>query len=193
MLTADDTRLAVDWRWQLAQRIVASTGFEKSPRLKAFLLYVTEKALQEHPEEVTEQQIGMHVFGRPAGYDSGSDNVVRTQARQLRTRLEQFFATEGSHETTTIVIPKGTYLPSFVERPAAHPIAPVRIVRPSRALIGFAAATVILVAVCIWQAVALRRANNGQQTGLNGAFGELWSGLFKRGQDVQVIIPDHTY
>ena len=105
-LTADDTRLAADWRWQLAQRIVASTGFEKSLRLKAFLMYVTEKALQEHPEEVTEKQIGMHVFGRPAGYNSGSDNVVRTQARLLRTRLEQYFATEGTGETTTNRYPK---------------------------------------------------------------------------------------
>ncbi|MGA3237528.1 MAG: hypothetical protein ABSG03_14625 [Bryobacteraceae bacterium] len=192
-VTVDDTRLATDWRWQLAQRVVASSGFEKSPRLKAFLLYVTEKALQEHPEEVTEQQIGMHVFGRPAGYDSGSDNVVRSQARLLRTRLEQYFATDGTGESTTIVIPKGAYLPSFVGRPAAHPVSPVRIVGPSRACVGLSAATVVLVAICIWQSVALHRASNGQPTGLSGAFGELWSGIFKRGQDVLVIIPDHTY
>jgi hypothetical protein len=33
-----------------SSRVVASPGFEKSTRLRAFLLYVTEKALQEHPE-----------------------------------------------------------------------------------------------------------------------------------------------
>jgi hypothetical protein len=154
---------------------------------------VTEKALQEHPGEVTEQQIGMHVFGRPAGYDSGSDNVARTQACLLRTRLEQYFATEGTGETTTIVIPKGAYLPSFVGRPATQPVDPGHIVRPSRALIALSAATVALIGICIWQGVALRRASDGQQIGLSGAFGQLWSGIFKRGQDVPVIIPDHTH
>jgi hypothetical protein len=195
----DDISLAADWRWQLAQRIVASQTFQKSPRLTAFLLYVTEKALQEHPEEVTEQQIGVHVFGRPAGYDSGSDNVVRSQARHLRMRLEQYFATEGSGESTAIVIPKGTYLPSFVERPAAEPILPLPATprpAPPYALIAVSAAALLLAVVCIWQAVALRRTTDREtadQRGLTGAFGELWSGVFKKGQEVLAVVPDHTY
>jgi len=195
----DDAKLVSDSRWQLVQRVVASPAFQRSPRLTAFLLYVTEKALQEHPEEVTEQQIGIHVFGRPAGYDSGSDNVVRSQARQLRMRLEQHFATEGSSETAAIVIPKGTYLPSFVERPPAVepppvpplPLAPAR--RRSPALLAVSAVAVTLAALCIWQAVALRRAAEFEPKGLTGAFGSLWTNVFRRGQDVLAVIPDHTY
>ena len=191
--TLDDTRLAADWRWQLVQRIVTSPSFEKSPRLKAFLIYVTEKALQEHPEEATEQQIGVHVFGRPPGYDSGSDNVVRSQARQLRMRLEQHFATEGGAETTTIVIPKGTYLPSFVERPAVQPMPAVRAARRSLVLISLSAVAAVLAIVCTWEAVALRRAGNAEPRALSGAFGQLWSGIFKRGQEVLLVLPDHTF
>ena len=194
----DDISLAADWRWQLTQRVVASPVFQKSPRLTAFLLYVTEKALQEHPEEVTEQQIGVHVFGRPAGYDSGSDNVVRSQARHLRMRLEQYFATEGSGESTAIVIPKGTYLPSFVERPAAaEPILPiVPKPPPPYALIAVSVAALILAVVCAWQGLALRRTaekESADQRGLTGAFGELWAGVFKKGQEVLAVVPDHTY
>jgi hypothetical protein len=188
----DDTSLAADRRWQLVQRVVTSPGFEKSPRLKAFFLYVTEKALQDHPEETTEQQIGVHVFGRPPGYDSGSDNVVRSQARQLRVKLEQYFATEGRAETTEIVIPKGTYLPSFVERPPL-PVPQIPTTRRSPAVIGLAAATMVLSAICIWQAVALRRSGNLDPREQPGAFWGLWSNFFRKGQDALVVIPDHTY
>jgi hypothetical protein len=189
----EDIRLAADWRWQLVQRVVASPTFEKSHRLRAFLIYVTEKALEEHPEEATEQQIGVHVFGRPAGYDSGSDNVVRSQARLLRIRLEHFFTTEGSGESATIVIPKGTYLPSFLERPASLPLTAARPSRWPPTFIGLAATVFVLLAICVWQAIALRRAGNADQRPLTGAFGELWNGIFKKAQDVLVIIPDHTY
>jgi len=187
-----DTGLAADRRWQLVQRVVTSPSFEKSPRLKAFLIYVTEKVLQEHPEEATEQQVGVNVFGRPPGYDSGSDNVVRSQARQLRIKLEQYFATEGLAETTAIVIPKGTYLPSFVER-SALPTPPNQSSRWSPALIGLSAATIVLSVVCTWQAVALRRDGNPEQRDQTAAFWGLWSSIFTRSQDVLVVIPDHTY
>jgi hypothetical protein len=187
------TTLAADWRWQLVQRVTVSQTFQKSPRLTAFLLYVSEKALEHHPEEVTEQQIGVHVFGRPAGYDSGSDNIVRSQARQLRLRLEQYFATEGNGESATVVIPKGTYLPSFMERLAAEPIVRMPGNLRSPALIWISAIGVILAAICVWQAVALREAANLEQKPPSGAFGDLWSGVFKRGQETIVVVPDHTY
>lgn len=194
----EDARLTGDWRGQLVLRVTTSVTFQKSPRLTAFLQYVTEKALEAHPEEVTEQQIGVHVFRRPPGYDSGSDNIVRSQARHLRTRLEQYFATEGRAETAIIVIPKGTYLPTFVERPAAAPLLPTEVITPeprfrSAALVAISVIAIILATVCIWQAVALRRAPKPEQKAFSGAFGELWSNLFKKGQEVLVVVPDHTY
>ena len=187
-----DTSLAADRRWQLVQRVVTSPSFEKSPRLKAFFLYVTEKVLQDHPEEITEQQIGVHVFGRPPGYDSGSDNVVRSQARQLRLKLEQYFTTEGAAETTVIVIPKGTYLPSFGER-SALPAPQSAPARRSPALIALSLATIVLSVVCVWQAVVLRRAGSLEQREQTGAFWGLWSSFFRKGQDVLAVIPDHTF
>jgi hypothetical protein len=202
----EDAKLVADWRWQLVQRVVASQTFQKSPRLTAFLLYVSEKALDHHPEEVSEQQIGIHVFGRAAGYDSGSDNVVRSQARQLRLRLEHYFATEGAGESATVVIPKGTYLPEFAARqPEAHtlrqpdapilpaPIAPVERIRRPLALYAVSVIAVVLAVICIWQEVELRQPANVETKTPGGAFGELWSGIFKKGQEVVAVVPDHTY
>ena len=105
--------VAADPRWSLAQRIACSQTFCKSARLSNFLLYVCECAVSGREDEINEQQIGIHVFGRTAGYNSNEDSIVRSQARLLRTRLDAYFQNEGSHEALAIQIPKGSYVPRF--------------------------------------------------------------------------------
>jgi hypothetical protein len=102
---------------QLVQRIVASPHFAKSARLKEFLLFVFERALEGRREEITEQQIGVHVFGRPLDYNPSEDSIVRTSARLLRQKLDSYFETDGNTESLRLVIPKGGYIPSFVPAP----------------------------------------------------------------------------
>ena len=77
------------------------------------MLYVTECAIREAPEEATEQQIGINVFQRLPGYNSSEDSIVRTHARLLRQKLAAYFAAEGTSEELVIEIPKGHYLPVF--------------------------------------------------------------------------------
>ena len=102
-----------DPRWQLAQRIVESPQFNRSPRLSQFLLYIVAKRLEGRESEVTEHQIGVHVFGRPYGYRTVDDNIVRSYARQLRKRLSEYFAGDGIDHALRIDIPLGGYLPAF--------------------------------------------------------------------------------
>ena len=105
--------LVNDERWQLAMRVAASEEFRRSARLRDFLLFICKKTLQEPPEEVHEQYIGCAVFGRRADYNPGDDNIVRAEARELRKRLEQYFAGAGKEECLEIRIPKGSYVPAF--------------------------------------------------------------------------------
>jgi hypothetical protein len=102
-----------DFRWQALQRILKTESFSKAPRLSSFLLYICERALLERTDEITEQQIGVHVFGRPANYNPGEDNIVRQTARQLRQRLALFYEEERRNETVHITIPRGGYIPVF--------------------------------------------------------------------------------
>lgn len=104
---------STDSRWQLVQRIASSQLLKSSSRLRDFLLYVGECAVRDAPEEATEQQIGIHVFGRAPGYNSSEDSIVRTHARLLRQKLTEFFAGEGANEQIVLEIPKGHYLPIF--------------------------------------------------------------------------------
>lgn len=110
--------LQVEESKALLNRVLAGGQLTTSPKLQEFLRYVVECALRDAPEEVTEQQIGIHVFGRRPGYNSSDDSIVRSQARLLRMKLSVHFTTEGVNELTIIEIPKGHYLPIF--RPAAN-------------------------------------------------------------------------
>jgi len=105
--------LETDARWQLVQRIVATPGFVRSPRLVSFLLFVSERSLGGEPREVNEQSIGVSVFGRAEGYDSNDDNIVRSHASRLRLKLQTYFEQEGADEELRVHIPKGSYVPVF--------------------------------------------------------------------------------
>jgi hypothetical protein len=102
-----------DFRHQLVKRVLESRHFSASARLRQFLLYVTDCAIRNVPEDATEQQIGIKVFHRTPGFNSSEDSIVRSQARLLRLKLAAYFAEEGSKEEFVIEIPKGHYLPIF--------------------------------------------------------------------------------
>lgn len=110
-------------REELVHRVASSSTFERSPRLRAFFLHVCRCALDNKPEGATEQQVGICVYDRPPGYNPNEDNIVRSQARLLRLKLEHHFANEGKDEAIVITIPKGRYLPVFETR-SEQPLLP---------------------------------------------------------------------
>jgi hypothetical protein len=81
--------------------------------LSKFLLYVCDRQLSGRESEITEQRIGVQVFGRPVGYNAADDNIVRNYARLLRRRLDEYFEGEGKNEELRISIPRGGYVPLF--------------------------------------------------------------------------------
>lgn len=117
--------LREDPRWQAVERIVASATFARATRLASFLLYICERALLGLCDEINEQQVGIHVFGRPADYDPSGDNIVRGTARQLRQRLAVYYQEEGQAELMRISVPRGGYVPIFEMVEQAAPVLPV--------------------------------------------------------------------
>ncbi len=113
---AASTSFSTDARWDVVQRVAASSSFQRSPRLRELLIYICDRAIQNRPEELREQLIGRGVFGRKPDYNPAEDNIVRVEMRQLRKRLEEYFATEGKDEPFLILIPKGAYLPVLAPR-----------------------------------------------------------------------------
>ncbi|HXM96172.1 MAG TPA: hypothetical protein VOA64_18275 [Candidatus Dormibacteraeota bacterium] len=117
--------LLSDERWQLVRRIVSSTAFQKSTRLRDLLQYVTEQTIHGHAHDLTEQHIGNALFHKPSDYSPLEDSSVRVHARQLRLKLHEYFNEEGHNEPLILDIPKGSYAPVFrtVLKPASLPAA----------------------------------------------------------------------
>lgn len=102
-----------DPRWQLLSKILLTVPFQKSANLHALLSYLAEQSIQHKADALTERQIGIAVFGKPADYSPAEDSAVRVHVRQLRLRLHEYFDQEGRNETLRVDIPKGSYALEF--------------------------------------------------------------------------------
>jgi hypothetical protein len=98
------------------QKIIDSHSFRNAEILKSFLKYVVDKSLEGHESEVKEFTIASEVFGRKENYDPRIDSLVRVQATRLRTKLEDYYESEGKQDLIFVNLPKGHYLPVFEYR-----------------------------------------------------------------------------
>lgn len=114
--TAAESSVPPQQQSELVQRILASAVFRKSRRLSDFLAFVCNRYQAGELTQIQEQRIGVEVFGRSEGYHVGEDSIVRSQARFLRQRLEEYFLHEGRDEAILLTIPKGSYIPQFSQR-----------------------------------------------------------------------------
>jgi len=111
-----DPAASLDDSWGLVERVGSSTALKNSPRMQQLFRYLCQCALNAPGEPVSEQQVGVEVYGRPPGYGAEGDTIVRTQVSQLRKRLLQHFLSDGRNEPMVIEIPVGSYLPVFQPR-----------------------------------------------------------------------------
>ena len=194
---------SVDARWDVVKRVAASAVLHRSPRLRELLLYICDRSLNNRPEDLREQQIGCAVFGRQPDYSPGEDNIVRVEIRQLRKRLEEYFASEGRDEPFLILIPKGAYVPVFEPREAAAAIAeshgpailPFRITRPRGAWFWIQTALILALATaCVWLWQQNRKAEQRAVSVAHASLerGPLWPLLFNESQPANVVCADST-
>ncbi|HKX32877.1 MAG TPA: hypothetical protein VJ302_34665 [Blastocatellia bacterium] len=89
---------------------------------------MVDRVIENDESQIKEYVIATEVFGRGSEFDSRIDSVVRVQAGRLRTKLQEYYATEGKGDLLLIVLPKGQYTPVF--SPAQKPDAPEAEVDP---------------------------------------------------------------
>jgi tetratricopeptide (TPR) repeat protein len=94
-------------------RILASRGFSRSKSLSRFLTHIVQLTLAGDPDRLKEYCIGIEVFARGESFDPKCDTIVRTQARKLRLRLDEYYKGSGAEDSLRIVVPKGGYIPVF--------------------------------------------------------------------------------
>ena len=189
--------LPQDWRWYLAKRVSDAPQFRKSPRLREFLLFVCDRALQDRQDELREQQIGCTVFGRRPEYNTSEDNIVRVEARKLRMRLEEYFTSQGRGEPVLIEIPKGSYVPIFTPRtvepiPMPLPTALAPSVRPPETATPRRRAWVLVqpVLIILLALTSFWLWNRGRP--VPAARDVLWSTLFNDQHQTTIVCADST-
>jgi hypothetical protein len=142
-------------------RMLSSPVFRGSKRLSGFLRYIVIDTLDNGGAELKERLIGVHVFGRPADYDTSAEPVVRVSAGDLRKRIAQYYHEPACEHELRIDLPVGSYhpvfhLPSTVSAASALPVAeeprlaPVPVILPASPA-GVAPVEVTLVRSVRWK------------------------------------------
>lgn len=103
------------------EKLVASHALHGSEALCKLLRYLGKQAIEHPGVAVKEYQIATEVFGRQADFDPQLDSMVRVQAGRLRTKLAEYYSTEGATDRLVVELPKGGYAVAFHERAGAAP------------------------------------------------------------------------
>jgi hypothetical protein len=105
--------LGKEQKLEQLEKVLQSHTLQNSESLKAFLRFVVEKTVDDEDVLLKEYTIATEVFGRNDDYDPRIDSVVRVQAGRLRTKLHEYYTTEGKSDQIVIDLPKGHYHPVF--------------------------------------------------------------------------------
>lgn len=104
------------------EKLVNSHTLQGSESLCKLLRYLADHAIKHPGVALKEYQIATEVFGRPADFDPHLDSLVRVQAGRLRTKLAEYYASEGAHDPMIVELRKGAYTLAFHSSSSAGPI-----------------------------------------------------------------------
>ncbi len=93
--------------------VLASPLFRSSKRCQQFLRYSVQHVLDGDLDQLKERSIGIAVFERPNSYDTGEDSIVRVTAKEVRSRLIQYYAGLTSEPPVRLEIAPGSYRTEF--------------------------------------------------------------------------------
>jgi hypothetical protein len=100
------------------EKLAQSQTLHGSESLCKLLRYLARQALDRPGTPIKEYQIATELFGRQPDFDPQLDSMVRVQAGRLRSKLAEYYASEGAQDQLAVELPKGSYLLNF------HPRAP---------------------------------------------------------------------
>lgn len=143
---------------QQVEKILHSGEFSGSEVLRNLLLFLTRQSIDRPGEMVKEYELALAVLGKAEGFDPRLDSAVRVHASRLRSKLAEYYMSDGVEDPVLIEVPKGSYHVTWHYRAAK----PVPLARPVDGLpaaglakvsrwkwfgAGFAAAAVLACAV----------------------------------------------
>lgn len=189
----------------LLDRVISSRHFVKSALLSRFLRYICERSFAGDGNALTEHHIGVHVFGRPERYDCSTDNIVRNYARQLRSRLDDYYRWEGRGEPLRLEVPRGGYKPVFVrlakDPPPAASEGLVALVTPAglaiprsnRSLRGAVLVLSLIVIALLGVVLVLLRTRAHPISATSSPMHSFWTSVFRPDIDTVIVTADSGF
>jgi serine/threonine-protein kinase len=117
------------------ERMLASPIFTRSERMSRFLKFTVERLLCGEAATLKEYLIGVEVFDKGESMDPRVDPIVRVEAGRLRSKLREYYETEGREDPVLISFAPRSYVPVIQRRTfpvlaASEPVRPVSERRP---------------------------------------------------------------
>jgi len=192
------------------EKLLVSHTLHGSESLCKLLRYLANHSLGHPGTSPKEYQIATEVFGRQTDFDPHLDSMVRVQAGRLRTKLAEYYGSEGAEDSILVEMPKGNYLLTFHprspgatrEQTGSHdvPSSLLNSGPPSR---SWLAATIVLsVFLAVVVAVATDRfltrktaeaRLTGDSSDLPVAFHVFWKGFLTGPQEPWVIFSNAAF
>jgi serine/threonine-protein kinase len=122
------------------RKVLASTAFAHAERMRCFLEFIVEHALTSPNEPMKEIIIGIKLYSGHGEFDPRITSVVRVDAARLRTKLREYYSSEGTADQLIIDLPNGSYVPVFratATRQGSSPPSTVLAGEPSIVVLPF--------------------------------------------------------
>ncbi len=98
------------------EKLLSSRTLHGSESLCKLLQYLANHSFEHPGVSPKEYQIATEVFGRQKDFDPHLDSMVRVQAGRLRSKLAEYYASEGVDDHLALEMPKGGYGLAFHQR-----------------------------------------------------------------------------
>lgn len=97
-------------------KIMTSTEFHATASQRKLFNFIISQTVSGKSHELKGYTIARKVFNRRDDFDPNSNPIVSIQAGKLRQALERYYLMAGQKDPLRIEIPKGSYLPVFINQ-----------------------------------------------------------------------------
>src|SRR5215510_7612430 len=87
------------------RKVMESATFSRTERLRLFLEFIVRHALSPGNQPLKEMTIGIELYAAHQEFDPRISAVVRVDATRLRSKLREYYASEGAVDELNIQLP----------------------------------------------------------------------------------------
>lgn len=171
---------------------MSSRTFGPRSAIHNLLSWLVERTLSDPDAPLKEYSIGVEAFGKSEGYDPQQDAYVRVQASKLRSKLQEYYLTEGSSDRIRIELPKRQFLLEFHEQ---EPLSAPQGTGPAPRRFTPALFAILACVLLVWAiaATVLLFRHTATDPRISPDLAKIWAGFLNGGRPVLISLGTHQF